>query len=100
MARYASELGQDRRARLHLCLPVGTTMQDLLERLGALSETRRITFVSRKFSPLPGPDDITKLGADIVPWERAFNEAAGFGEVDDRLREFTKYEKLPPHDEV
>jgi aldehyde:ferredoxin oxidoreductase len=44
--------------------------------------------------------DITKLGADILRKERAFNEAAGFGKVDDRLPEFMKYEKLPPHNEV
>jgi aldehyde:ferredoxin oxidoreductase len=45
-------------------------------------------------------DDITKLGADILRKERAFNEAAGFGKIDDRMPEFMRYEKLPPHDEV
>ena len=45
-------------------------------------------------------DDIAKLGADILRKERAFNEAAGLTKVHDRLPEFMKYEKLPPHDNV
>lgn len=42
-------------------------------------------------------DDVVKMGANIVNMERAFNEAAGFTKADDRLPEFMKYEKLPPH---
>jgi aldehyde:ferredoxin oxidoreductase len=45
-------------------------------------------------------DDIAELGSDILRKERAFNEAAGFGKVHDRLPEFMKYEPLPPHDAV
>jgi aldehyde:ferredoxin oxidoreductase len=45
-------------------------------------------------------DDVAKLGAEILRKERAFNEAAGFGKVHDRLPEFMKYEKLPPHNVV
>jgi aldehyde:ferredoxin oxidoreductase len=45
-------------------------------------------------------DDIAELGADILRKERKFNEAAGFTKVHDRLPEFMKYEKLPPHDGV
>ena len=45
-------------------------------------------------------DDIAKLGAEILRKERAFNEAAGLTKVHDRLPEFMKYEKLPPHDNV
>ena len=41
--------------------------------------------------------DMVRMGGDIVKMERAFNEAAGFTRVDDRLPEFMKYEKLPPH---
>ena len=41
--------------------------------------------------------DMLRMGGDIVKMERAFNEAAGFTSVDDRLPEFMKYEKLPPH---
>jgi aldehyde:ferredoxin oxidoreductase len=32
--------------------------------------------------------------------EREFNEAAGFTKLDDRMPEFMKYEKLPPHNTV
>ena len=45
-------------------------------------------------------DDIGRIGSDIVKMERAFNEAAGFTKVDDRVPEFMKYEKLPPHNVV
>ena len=45
-------------------------------------------------------DDIGRIGGDIVKMERAFNEAAGFTNIDDRVPEFMKYEKLPPHNMV
>jgi len=45
-------------------------------------------------------DDAVELGAEILRKERAFNEAAGFTKVDDRLPEFMKYEPLPPHNQV
>lgn len=45
-------------------------------------------------------DDVGRIGADIIKMERAFNEAAGFTKADDRLPEFMKYEKLPPHNVV
>jgi aldehyde:ferredoxin oxidoreductase len=45
-------------------------------------------------------DDIGELGAEILRKERAFNEAAGFSKVDDRLPEFMQYEPLPPHNVV
>ncbi|KPJ90292.1 MAG: aldehyde:ferredoxin oxidoreductase [Gammaproteobacteria bacterium SG8_11] len=45
-------------------------------------------------------DDILEMGKDILRKERAFNEAAGITKAHDRLPEFMKYEKLPPHDHV
>jgi aldehyde:ferredoxin oxidoreductase len=45
-------------------------------------------------------DDVARIGGDIVKKEWAFNEAAGFTKIDDRLPEFMKYEKLPPHNVV
>ena len=45
-------------------------------------------------------DDVSKLGGEIVKMERAFNEAGGFTKAHDRLPEFRKYEKLPPHNVV
>jgi aldehyde:ferredoxin oxidoreductase len=45
-------------------------------------------------------DDVGELGSEILRRERAFNEAAGFTKAHDRLPEFMKYEKLPPHNVV
>jgi len=45
-------------------------------------------------------DDASKIGLDILKMERKFNEAAGFTSIHDRLPEFMKYEKLPPHNTV
>ena len=45
-------------------------------------------------------DDVGRIGGDIVKMERAFNAAAGFTKIDDRVPEFMKYEKLPPHNVV
>jgi aldehyde:ferredoxin oxidoreductase len=42
-------------------------------------------------------DDVAALGKKILKVERDFNERAGFSNVDDRLPEFFKEEKLPPH---
>lgn len=44
--------------------------------------------------------DITNLGRQIIDTEIAFNRAAGFTAVDDRLPEFIMEEKLPPANEV
>lgn len=43
-------------------------------------------------------DDVTRIGQEILDKELAFNRAAGFNEGDDRIPEFMRYEKLPPHD--
>ncbi len=43
-------------------------------------------------------DDVADLGKSILKNERDFNEAAGFSSKDDRLPEYFKKEKLPPHD--
>lgn len=45
-------------------------------------------------------DDAIALGKDVLKMERLFNERAGFTKEDDRLPEFMRYEKLPPHDAV
>jgi aldehyde:ferredoxin oxidoreductase len=45
-------------------------------------------------------DDVVQLGKEIMDKELAFNRAAGFTPADDRMPEFMKYEKLPPHDVV
>jgi aldehyde:ferredoxin oxidoreductase len=38
------------------------------------------------------------LGQKILKEEREFNAAAGFNKQHDRLPDFFKKEKLPPHD--
>ncbi len=45
-------------------------------------------------------EDVGRIGMEIVEKELAFNHAAGFTKADDRLPEFMKYEKLPPHNVV
>jgi len=45
-------------------------------------------------------DDVTELGKSILKTERAFNQAAGFTNADDRLPEFFYNEPLPPHNLV
>jgi aldehyde:ferredoxin oxidoreductase len=44
--------------------------------------------------------DVGRIGREILNVERAFNIAAGFTNSDDRVPEFMKYEKLPPHNTV
>ena len=43
-------------------------------------------------------DDVTELGKSILKNEREFNAAAGFTNKDDRLPDYFKKEKLPPHE--
>lgn len=58
IARYAGEQSQGSHAVLSFALPVGSTLQDLLERIGLPREEKGITFVNGKLADLPG------LGAD------------------------------------
>jgi aldehyde:ferredoxin oxidoreductase len=44
--------------------------------------------------------DVIAMGKEILKVERNFNKQAGFTNKDDRLPEFMRYEKLPPHDVV
>jgi aldehyde:ferredoxin oxidoreductase len=45
-------------------------------------------------------DDVGRVGKEILTKERAFNEAAGMTNLDDRMPEFMRIEKLPPHDVI
>jgi len=45
-------------------------------------------------------DDVVPLGKGILKMERLFNEGAGFTPEADRMPEFMRYKKLPPHDVV
>jgi len=42
-------------------------------------------------------DDVAELGKKVLKIEREFNLAAGLTAADDRLPEFMKEEKIPPH---
>ena len=44
--------------------------------------------------------DAIAMGKEVLKIEREFNTRAGFTPADDRLPEFMRYEKLPPHDVV
>jgi len=54
IARYAGDQSRGSHANLHLEMPAGSTVQDLLEHLGLPSEERGITFVNGKLAALPG----------------------------------------------
>ncbi len=43
-------------------------------------------------------DDVNALGMQVLKTEREFNAKAGFTKEDDRLPDYFKKEKLPPHD--
>ena len=56
IARYAGEQSQGSYAQLDLEMPAGSTMRDLLARLGLPQEEKGITFVNGKLAALPGLD--------------------------------------------
>lgn len=59
-----------------------------------------IDLINARFGLSLTGDDVVNLGKYILKTEKAFNTAAGFSEVDDRLPEFFYKEKLPPHNVV
>jgi len=46
------------------------------------------------------PEDVGRIGGEIIALERSFNEKAGFTALDDRLPGFMTREPLPPHNTV
>jgi aldehyde:ferredoxin oxidoreductase len=42
-------------------------------------------------------DDVGRIGKEVIDAELAFNRAAGLSKHDDRMPEFMRLEKLPPH---
>lgn len=54
LAQYAGEKSQGSYAQLHLEMPDGARMHDLLERLGIPLEEKGITFVNAQLTDLPG----------------------------------------------
>jgi sulfur carrier protein ThiS len=69
LARYAGDQSQGSYAQLHLEITEGTTVGDLLARLGLPAEERGITFVNGNLAALPGLDadlDLTLYDGDRV----------------------------------
>jgi len=67
-------------------LDIPTTLEGIIEECNGVLGTEWTT------------DDAMVIGKAVIDKELAFNRAAGFTKADDRLPEFMKYEKLPPHD--
>jgi aldehyde:ferredoxin oxidoreductase len=56
-----------------------------------------VDMVNAKYGLSLNADDVNGLGQRILDVERDFNRRAGFNQADDRLPDFFKREKLPPH---
>jgi len=54
IARYAGEASQGSHAQLSIEMPAGSTVGDLVRRLGIPAEERGITFVNGNLAALPG----------------------------------------------
>jgi aldehyde:ferredoxin oxidoreductase len=78
-----------------LCLFVAFPVMDIPDAFNAV-----VDMLNAKYGLSLTGDDIVSLGQRVLKMERDFNKRAGFTSVDDRLPEFFKLEKLPPHNEV
>lgn len=75
-----------------MCLFIAFAALDNKECLPALIE-----LINARFGLALTGDDVVNLGKYILKTERAFNQAAGFTDADDRLPDFFYSEPLPPH---
>jgi aldehyde:ferredoxin oxidoreductase len=78
---------------LGMCLFVAFPILDQPETLDAL-----VDLVNAFSGQSLTAEDLLEQGKTILKMERDFNFAAGFTEKDDRLPEYMKKEKFPPHD--
>ncbi len=78
-----------------LCIFIAFAILDIPEGLEAIPE-----MLNARYGLNMTLDGVTKHGQEILKAERAFNTAAGFTNLDDRLPDFFKDKKLPPHDVV
>jgi aldehyde:ferredoxin oxidoreductase len=76
-----------------MCLFIAFAILDQPETLDALVDLLN-AFSGQKQTA----EDLLEQGKTILKMERDFNFRAGFSEKDDRLPEYMKKEKLPPHD--
>ena len=75
-----------------MCLFIAFAILDQSETFQALLDLLS-SFGGQKLTA----DDVTALGQDILKRERDFNAKAGFTSRHDRLPDYFKTEKLPPH---
>lgn len=59
-----------------------------------------IDMINARFGIALTADDVMNLGKTILKTEHEFNLKAGLNSASDRIPEFMKYEKLPPHNVV
>jgi len=78
-----------------LCVFIAFAVLDIPEGLEAIPE-----MLNARYGLNMTLDDVTKHGQAILKVERAFNTAAGFTPLDDRLPDFFKEKKLAPHNVV
>ena len=78
-----------------LCLFVAFPVLDVPDAFTAI-----VDMINAKYGLSLTGDDIGALGKKVLGIEMDFNRRAGFTSIDDRLPEFFKTEKLPPHDTV
>ena len=78
-----------------LCLFVAFPVLDIPDAFSAM-----VDMVNAKYGLSLTGDDITALGQRVLKTENDFNARAGLTSAADRLPEFFKTEKLPPHNVV
>ena len=78
-----------------LCVFIAFAILDIPEGLEAIPE-----MLNARYGLKMTLDDVTKHGQAILKAERAFNTAAGFTSLDDRLPDFFKEKALGPHNVV
>jgi len=78
-----------------LCLFVAFPVLDIPDAFAAI-----VDMMNAKYGLSLTGDDIGALGQNVLKTEIDFNRRAGFTSADDRLPEFFRIEKLPPHNLV
>ena len=80
---------------LGFCIFVAFPVLDIPEAFTAIHE-----MVEAHTGDKWDPDELMKLGREVLTMERMYNTKAGFTAADDRLPAFFLNDKLPPHDVV
>jgi aldehyde:ferredoxin oxidoreductase len=80
---------------LGLCIFVAFPVLDIPEAFTAIHE-----MAAAHTGQTWDPDELMRLGREVLAMERLYNAKAGFTAADDRLPAFFYTDKLPPHDVV